>query len=180
MSKRKKLLIKTIIIIFIVFIITILLWIMPGRVKRYFPHYSFFKAATRFTIYPNELPKSAHNVKYYTFTYFTIDKSGYRAAFSQEDYELHQTRRWEKYNVKFAGEHYLYDRENKKYLDRDEMSQRGANFLDELLPPEEDDGQYYFLAYEMCDGGSLYTYSGVLCNDEKREIIEFTYRLCSS
>ena len=153
---------------------------MPGRVKRYFPHYSFFKAVTRFTIYPNELPKSAHNVKYYTFSYFSIDKSGYRAAFSEEDYELLQARQWGIYNVELFGEQYLYDGNNKKYLDRNEVNQRGINFFDELLPPEDDDGQYYFLAYNMCDSGTFYVYSGVLCNDEKREIIEFTYRLCSS
>ena len=48
------------------------------------------------------------------------------------------------------------------------------NFLDDLLPVEEDDGQYYYLAY-LCSDGSYYLYSGVLCNDEKQEILEFSY-----
>jgi len=174
MNKRKKLLIKASII---VLVIIVLLWVMPGRVKRYFPNYFFFSAISKHAVYPNVLPLSAHNLRYYNFEFFFITKNGYKATLAEADYEKIKTRQWEIYSHGLPNDHHLYDGKNKLYLNKNEVYKRGVDFLDDLLPPEEDDGQYYFLAYSYCDGGgSYYTYSGVLCNDEKHEILEFTYR----
>ncbi len=177
MNKHKKTLIK---ILIIVLTVTLLLWVMPGRVKRHFPHYIFFSTISYYTLYPDILPLSAHNIKYYNFHYFSIDKSGYRASFSEKDYEMLKEQQKGKYNGEYPWEHYLYDGENKRYLNREEVIERGIDYFDELLPAEEEDGQYYFLAYSLCDSGDSYTYDGVICNDETNEIIEFSYQLVKS
>ncbi len=171
MNKRKKFLIKATTIILIV---SILLWVMPGRVKRYFPNYLFFSALTMYEVFPDVLPLSAHNLRYYNYRSYNIKKSGYKATFSARDYEKIKAKQWEIYNTGHAGEYHLYDGKNKLYLDREDMSQRGLDFLDDLLPLEDDDGQYYNLAY-LCNDGSYYVYCGVICNDEKQEILEFSY-----
>lgn len=51
--------------------------------------WSYQNSLTRadFTIYAKELPESAHNIKYYFYEGFLVDKSGYRASDSNTDYE---------------------------------------------------------------------------------------------
>ena len=145
---------------------------MPGRVKRYFPNYIFFSALTG--CYPDVLPLSAHNIRYYSFDLFYIDQSGYKATLSKADYEKLKARQWNIYSTGLSNEHHLHDGVNKLYINRDDLKQNKIDFIDELLPLEEDDGNYYFLAYSLCDVDNYYLYSGVICNDEKNEILEFS------
>ena len=56
--------------------------------RTHFMNYQSFDKRADFTTYPNELPSSAHGLKYYYYEGFLADKSGYHVSYSQEDYEL--------------------------------------------------------------------------------------------
>ncbi len=173
MNKRKKFLIKA---TTIALIITILLWVMPGRVKRYFPNYLFFSALNEHELYPNVLPLSAHNIRYYEFDSYYTDKSGYKATFSEKDYQILKAKQWEKYSGPFAGDRYIYSNGTKQYLNRDTLLQDRIDFIETLLLLDEDDGHYYYLVYDVCRRDNYFICHCLLCNDEKCELIELTYR----
>ncbi len=145
--------------------------IIPAS-RTYFVTYQSFNKVTDWTVYPKVLPKSAHDVHYYYYEAFLTDKSAYRASFSQEDYELLKENRLEAYHLDGM---YRYSGGSKQYLDRERLKQQKITFIDKILPVEKDDGNYYFLAYHMHEDDQLYSYHGVLCNDEICGIVEFTW-----
>ena len=145
--------------------------IIPAS-RTYFVTYQSFNKVTDWTLYPKVLPKSAHDVHYYYYEAFLTDKSGYRASFSQEDYELLKENRLEAYHL---DDMYRYSGGSKQYLDRERLKQQKITFIDKILPVEKDDGNYYFLAYDLYEDDRLYSYDGVLCNDEICGIVQFTW-----
>ncbi len=145
--------------------------VIPVGRTHFWTYESFFKRAYRH-VYPKELPESAHDIHYYFYEGFFVDKSGYRASFSQEDYELLKENRLEAYHLDGM---YRYSGGSKQYLDRERLKQQKITFIDKILPVEKDDGNYYFLAYHMHEDDQLYSYHGVLCNDEICGIVEFTW-----
>lgn len=142
--------------------------------RTHFWNYKAFLMWTDFTVYPIELPESAHNIKYYYYEGFLTDKSGCRVSYSQEDYEKMKENRLSAYDTDYP-EKYCYDGKSKIYLDREYMQQRRIDFFDKLLPEEQDDGQYYFLVDRLYEDHQLYSYHCVLCNDVTCEIIEISY-----
>ncbi len=125
--------------------------------RTHFWSFKTFNIWTDFTVYPKELPESAHNIKYYYYEGFWTDKNGYRVSYYT------------------AYPKYCYDGGPKVYLDRKLMIQRRIDFFDRLLPEEQDDGQYYYLVDCLYEDQELYSYQCVLCNDETCEMIEISY-----
>ncbi|MDE6014175.1 MAG: hypothetical protein K2H41_00545 [Acetatifactor sp.] len=149
--------------------------VMPVT-RRYFLSYHSFDERVDFSVYPNELLESAHDIKYYFYEGFFADKSGYRVAYSQEDYKLMKESRWDFYaGLADTEGKYCYDGGTKQYLDWKQMQAWKIDFLDQLLLDKEDDGNYYILAYLMCETQEIYLYHCVLCNDEACEMIEISY-----
>lgn len=179
--KRKKLFafIKSVLLILLVvwglvtFFYLMLQDVIPVT-RTHFWNYKIFNMWTDFTAYPRELPESAHNIKYYYYEGFLADKNGYRVSYSQEDYEIMKENRLMVYSP-LVELGYCYDGGTKQYLEREQMQKQRVDFLDILLPEEHDDGQYYYLAYSLCETQELYSYHCVLCNDETCEMIEISY-----
>ncbi|MDE6014174.1 MAG: hypothetical protein K2H41_00540 [Acetatifactor sp.] len=146
------------------------------RTKTHFWNYQLFNMYTDFTIYPKELPESAYNIKYYYYEGLLADKSGYRVTYSREDYEQMKESRLIAYNPYLPELGYCYDGGVKHYLDRKQMKERRIDFLDKLLPEEQDDEQYYCLAYGLCETQEIYSYHCIFCNDETCEILEISCR----
>lgn len=142
--------------------------------RTHFWSYRSFKKRADFTIYAKELPESAHNIRYYFYEGFLTDKSGYRVSYSSEDYEQMKSNRLAVYNS-VRQEVYCFDDGVKQYLNRKQMEERRIDFLNKLLPEKQDNGQYYYLAYDLFETEEVYAYHCVLCNDETCEMIEISY-----
>ena len=147
------------------------------KTKTHFFSYQLFAAGAQWTIYPRKLPKSAQELCYYCYEGYMADKSGFHAAFSDEDYELMKDERMSAYHLEYPGR-YSYDGHNKMYLDRRQLEDAKVDFLDWLIPEETDNGKYYYLIYCQSGDSAIYNYSAVLCNDETNEIVELTCRIC--
>ena len=147
------------------------------KTRTHFLSYRFFVAETQWTIYRNELPKSAKDLRYYYYEGVMADKNGFHASFSQEDYEMMKEDRLATYH---PGDPctYNYDGVNKVYLDWGQMEEWKVDYVDQLIPKEKDDGHYYYLIYAMTDASSVYHYGAVLCNDETCEMVELSCRIC--
>lgn len=141
--------------------------------RTHFWSFKTFNIWTDFTVYPKELPESAHNIKYYYYEGFWTDKNGYRVSYSQEDYKIMKNNRLSICDTAYPK--YCYDGGPKVYLDREFMKQRRIDFFDRLLPEEQDDGQYYYLVDCLYEDQELYSYQCVLCNDETCDMIEISY-----
>ncbi len=142
--------------------------------RTHFWNYKIFNMWTDFTAYPRELPESAHNIKYYYYEGFLVDKSGYHVAYSREDYDQMKDNRLINYKYDYP-EIYYYNGDEKRYLNPEKMREWRIDFLDKLLPKEQKDGQYYFLGYYLSEGQEVYAFDCVLCNDETCEMIEISY-----
>ena len=144
--------------------------------RRHFLSYQDFQKRADFAAFEKELPKSAHDIKYYVYSGFLVDKSGYRVSYSQEDYEMVKKSRWDSQApfIDIEGV-YCYDGINKQYLDWQKLEERRINFLNQLLPEEQDNGCYYILTYSFCETREVYHFGCVLCNDETCEMIELSY-----
>ena len=147
------------------------------KTRTHFLSYKLFVAETQWTIYRDELPKSAKNMRYYYYEGMMADKNGFHASFSKEGYEMMKEDRLTVYH---PGEPctYNYDGINKVYLDRKQMEEWKVDYLDQLIPPKKDDGHYFYLLYDLSDGSSVYDYKAVLCNDETHEMVELSCRIC--
>lgn len=151
--------------------------VIPHTQRIFWSYQSFLNQAD-FSVYEQELPESARDLRYYYYEGFFADKSGYHAAFSQEDYEIMKENRLAKYTPWIEYGDYCYDGGPKLYLDYDQMEQQRIDFLNKIMVQGE--GGYYFLAYSLFENEQEYSFNGVLCNDETCEIVEFTCRVCSS
>lgn len=94
----------------------------------HFWSYQIFFNRVDFTIYAKELPESAHNIKYYFYEGFLVDKSGYRASDSNTDYEQ-MKKCLAVYNPVRSGV-YCFDNGKKQYLNRQHLEEKRINFLD--------------------------------------------------
>lgn len=142
--------------------------------RTHFWNYKTFNMWTDFTAYPRELPESAHNIKYYYYEGFLTDKSGYRVAYSHEDYDKMKENRLINYTSDYP-QIYCYTGQEKQYLKREQLLEWRIDFLNRLLPPEQDDGNYYVLGYHLSESQEVYSFDCVLCNDEACEMIEISY-----
>ena len=120
-------------------------------------------------------------MRYYYYEGYFSDKNGYHATFSRDDYEAMKAKRLSPYDS--FGEvpeeiAYRYDGTKKIYLDREQIKDRNIDYIDTLLPADEDDGHfYYLLSMIMENTKDGYRYAAILCNDETCEIIELSCRI---
>ena len=142
-----------------------------------FRSYQEFSNNAEWTVYAPILPKSAYNIYYYYYEGFFSDRNGYHASFSSEDYEAMKLNCLHRYLPDFEGT-YCYDGETKNYLDREQIKKMKVDYLDQLLPVENDNGQFYNFISEVSDSGEVYHYRTVLCNDDTFEIVELSCRIC--
>lgn len=142
--------------------------------RTHFGSYQNFLNRADFVAYPKELPESAHNIEYYYYEGFLTDKSGYRVAYSHEDYDKMKDNRLINYTSDYP-QIYCYTGQKKQYLKREQMLEWRIDFLNRLLPLEQDDGNYYFLGYCLSESQEVYSFDCVLCNDETCEMIELSY-----
>lgn len=158
-------------------VIAALGWVLKDIIpvtRTHFWTYQSFQRKADFTTYPTKLPESAHDIKYYFYEGFLADKSGYRAVFSREDYEVMKENRLASFDPDFPWEVYCYDGEVKQYVDREQLKRQRINYIDKIFPKDADDSEYYFLAYSLVEDDQLYAYHGVFCNDAACEMIEFS------
>ena len=144
--------------------------------QTYFLSYKSFVKRTTQHSFPKELPESAHDIQYYFYEGFFADKSGYHAAFSREEYELMKENRLAAFEIYLPDDGYCYDGSTKLYFDREQLKQQRINYIDNILPEESGDDEYYILAYGLFENSEIYSYDGVLCKDETCEIVEFSCR----
>ena len=171
MTKRKK---WTIYIISGILLITYLYILVPGT-KRFFPCYMLFRATADNEVYLEKLPSTAYDVEYYVYEKFFLDKSGYRMNVSPEEYEQTKQTLYNKYNNEYITATYSYDGISKKMLSSEEMKNMHVDFLEELITKDSNVNHYYILTSIKCESSKMDTFSGVICNDESCEIIQFTY-----
>lgn len=171
MKKYRK---RILIVIFIVMLIVYLYLLVPGT-KRFFPCYMLFRATADNEVYLEKLPSTAYDVEYYVYEKFFLDKSGYRMKVSPEEYEQAKQTLYNKYNNEYITATYSYDGISKKMLSSEEMKNMHVEFLEELLTDDSSENQYYILTVDRCEPPRIDLFSGVICNDESCEIIQFTY-----
>jgi len=121
------------------------------QIDRLFWRYGDFLEKTVGTSYCQELPESAHDTEYYNYRELGIDKSGYRAAFSEEDYATVKQERMKyyetstfdnQYSSESVGERYVYSENDKQYLNSIDLREKRIDYLDVLLTEEESENFY--------------------------------------
>ena len=149
--------------------------IVPGT-KRFFGGYWHFKATVDWDAYPEKLPRTASDIKYYVYEYWLLDKSGFSMTLSQEDYEKAKRELVYQYDFETSYECYMYDGVTKRYLNHVDVEEWGVDYLDEIMQEPSKEAQYYYLGYHLCpDMPSGSVYEGILCNDGNCEIVMFNY-----
>lgn len=157
-------------------------------VRRMFWEYNSFVVETYQTSYYEEMLSSFHNPAYFVYKGTQIYKSGYRVAFSAEDYALVKKERMEyyqtalfecKYADDYVGERYVCSDGEKQYLNSVNLEDKRIDYLDALLT-EEEKGKFYlgcsrFKDHEKNYYYQYYRYDAVLFNDETCEMIEISY-----
>lgn len=155
-------------------------------VRRMFWEYNSFVVETYQTSYCEEMPSSFHNPAYFVYKGTQIYKSGYRAAFSKEDYEKVKQERIEYYQTSTfdseyepVGDIYIYTEDYKQYLKSQCIPSERIDYLDVLLTEEEKEkfylGCFRFKNREEKCPYFYYRYDAVLFNDETCEMIELSY-----
>ena len=155
-----------------IFVGGILWWIgvflknfVPVTKTKFLSYKTFVMQAEGFRYEP-KLPKSAHDMRYYYYEGYFSDKNGYHATFSRDDYETMKAERlsaYGSYGEPLNERLYCYDGMKKAYLNRAQMKDRNVDYLDILLPVDEDDGHfYYLLSMVMADTGDEYRYAAIL------------------
>ncbi len=148
--------------------------IIPHSRQLFWSHEAFVKEAAP-TGFQKELPESAHDVKYYVYKGMLTNKSGYYVKLSAEDYENIKQMRYESYSdEEEMGGGYRYKGDSKKYVSLEVLEENRIDFLNKIVSVEGMN-QYYFLCYYIHEGSDMYSYDGVICNDETCEMIEFEF-----
>jgi len=142
--------------------------------RRLFWRYEDFYRETRKTFFQNELSDSANDIKYYLYRDMEREKYGYHVKLSKEEYDLVKEERAAYYDkLVLGGELCCNNEDTKQYVDLQQMSEDGIDFLKENLVQENADC-YYILRSVQMGSSEDYLYNGVLCNDKTCEIIEFS------
>jgi len=171
MKKYRK---RILIVIFIVMLIVYLYLLIPGT-KRFFPCYMLFSATADNEVGLEWLPATAYDVEYYVYEKFFLDKSGYRMKVAPDEYEQVKQTLYNMYNNEHITATYSYDGAHKKMMSSEEMKNMHVEFLEELITKDSNVNHYYILISIKCESSKMDTFSGVICNDESCEIIQFTY-----
>ncbi len=117
---------KNTILFFLIFIIVYLLYeslledIIPHS-RSWFRSYESFVKHTERAGFCKELPDSAHDMKYYVYEGFLVDKCGYKATFTMEDYEQFKAERLQMYRGFSETNSYCYAEETKRYANLQDM-----------------------------------------------------------
>lgn len=159
---------------------------VPHIGRLYWRHKDFLEDTHR-TSYCQDLPGSVSDTEYYVFEEDSIYKSGYRVAFSAEDYTTVKQERMEyyltalfdsEYADDYVGERYVYSDDHKQYLNSINLEDKRIDYLDVLLTEEKGDfylGCSRFKDHEEKCPCFRYQYDAVLFNDKTHEIIELSY-----
>ncbi len=142
--------------------------------RRLFWGYEDFIGETKKTFFQRDLPDSADDMEYYLYKDMECEKYGYHVTLSEEAYNAVKEERAAHYDMSELKGKLTCDREeNRQYVDWQQLSEKGIDFLKENLVQENADC-YYILRSVQMGSGEDYLYNGVLCNDKACEIIEFS------
>lgn len=151
----------------------------PNIGRLYWRHNDFMNDTYRAS-YCLEIPESMHDTEYFVYEGQQIFKSGYKAAFSEEDYEKVKQERLAYYQTSTFDSKYdpvgaisIYSEDSKKYLDSRCIPGERIDYLDKLLP-EEEKGQFYLGCSRLKEQWH-YRYDAVFFCDERCEMIEVSY-----
>lgn len=160
--------------------ICFLIDIVP-REYTYFFSYEQFKKADNYFLNETK-PASADHLKYYWYNGWFNKFRGIRMTLSEEDYQKEK----EYYmNLPLGStipgvEIYLYNAADMKYVDGDELEEKGLGFIKSMI--DLDKYTYYYVVVKdnytnKRDDKDIDVGRGVLANDETRELLVYSYKL---
>ncbi len=197
MKKRKRIVLVTVLLFG--FGIIWILWectLFPYT-RRWFINYSTFKNKTAGTLehYPQELPASAENIKYFYYTGWFDKKTGISFTINKEEYQKFKetslysyTADKEKYQEEFqhAKDEYILKKRDNEPEDWEWYMFDGEVTSDFLVEEELDylnnifhdaAGDYTVVAYKkVASAGESCYLSGIFCNDSTNEIVLFAFK----
>ena len=155
----------------------IMLYIFEGYVtykQTWFMSYDNFKKKAEASLFPDELPSSAKDNKYYYYTSHFDSKIG--VSFDLED-EKEYTKMKEDCRLEIVSN--SVEAENFKYImdepfTNDFTEEGNLEFLFDLT--ENSSSAYQIIAYEYMVAPQKDRRAGMLCNDDTQEIIIFSYK----
>lgn len=163
--------------------------------RRWFINYDSFNKKTGIGPYPEELPASAEDIRYFYYSGWFDEKTGISFTVSQEEYQdLKETylssyaAKEEEYQKKFQQRQEDYrmnriDYEPKDWfwyvldeeMTTDFLDNEGLDYLKKVFHNKTDN--YTILAYEKAaSADALYYLSGIFYNDDTNEIVMFDFR----
>lgn len=158
--------------------------IVPREYTFFLSYEHFCKKAHNYFLNETK-PDSADNLKYYWYNGYFNKLRGIRMTLSQEDYEKEKEyyMNWclERNSVVVSGvETYVYNAADIKYVDGEELKEKGLEFIDSLI--DLDQYAYYYIVMEdnytnKSDGRDIVSGRGVLANDEIGELLIYSYQL---
>lgn len=145
--------------------------------KQKFNGYSDFREKVECPFFADSLPESAEKAKYYQHSGWFKKTCGYSAILSYEDYcewKKNSEERYHLYNTNAVTEFYQYSSYDKKSLYSFFPEEDELGFLNDFC---SNDKSNYYIFSEIREYNSAYDYHyGIICNDNKNEIIEFYYK----
>ena len=177
MKKRKRIVLVTVLLFG--FGIIWILWecrLFPYT-RRWFINYSAFKNKTAGTLehYPQELPVSAENIKYFYYTGWFDKKTGISFTINKEEYQ------------KFKETSlYSYTADKEKY--QEEFQHAKDEYILKKRDNEPEDWEWDIIFHDAADDYTIVVYkkvesagescylSGIFCNDSTNEIVLFAFK----